>query len=65
MRKNKYGLSKAGVDELMDRLSNIANDIKKESIEGLLEAQITSPFVRSLTKVKGMDDVIERNDQLT
>lgn len=29
MRKNKYGLSKAGVDELMDRLSNIANDIKK------------------------------------
>ncbi|QQO41152.1 hypothetical protein 015DV002_198 [Bacillus phage 015DV002] len=65
MKKNKYGLSKAGVDELMDRLNKIANDINKENIDDLLEAQITSSFVKSMTKVKDMEDVIERNDQLT
>lgn len=71
MTKQKYSLSKSGMDKLMKRLENIAQenlaevDTDDDSIQGLSEAEITTDFVKALTKVKDMDDVKQRNEQLT
>ena len=62
---NKYNLSKSSMDTLMDRLTAIATQSQNESVTGLMEAQLTSAFVERMTKVKGMDDVIQRNEQLS
>ena len=63
-----YNISKEGMDKLMKRLEQIAiNEFSEETedVTGLKEAEITTDFVKLLTKVKGIDDVIQRNDQLT
>lgn len=69
MKKGKYNLSKSAVDNLMQKLERIAQenfeDIEEPETLGLQEAQITTSFVKSMTKVKGLEDVIERNTQLT
>jgi hypothetical protein len=65
MKKPKYSLSKSGMDSLMNTLEKIAQEGKETTVEGLLEAQITTNFVKVMTKVSGIEDVIERNDTLT
>lgn len=65
----KYSISQEGMDKLMKRLTKIATqELSEEESEdptGLREAEITTDFVKMLTKVKGMDDVISRNDKLS
>lgn len=65
MVRQKYTLSQSGMDNLMEKLSKIAQEDMTEDVQGLLEAQITTNFVKQMTKVKGIEDVIERNDQLS
>lgn len=66
---SKYSISQKGMDELWKRLEKVAieefSESPGEEIEGLQEAEITTDFVKALTKVKGIDDVIKRNDRLT
>ena len=58
----KYNLSKEGMDLLMEKLSKAAQG----GIEsGETEAPISSDFVKKMTKVKGIEDVIERDEQLS
>jgi hypothetical protein len=66
MKKAKYNLSKSSVDRLMGELSRIAQE-NLDSVDdtGLPGAQITTNFVKTMTKVKGLEDVIERNEQLS
>jgi hypothetical protein len=63
--KPRYNLSPEGMDRLMDRLTMIAMEGVDSEAVGLMEAQITTGFVKTMTKVKGLDDVIERNEQLS
>ncbi|QIW88651.1 hypothetical protein P59_053 [Bacillus phage P59] len=65
MKKGKYNLSKSAMDKLMDNLTKIATEEADDSVTGLLEAQITTSFVKTMTKVKGLEDVIARNDTLS
>jgi hypothetical protein len=65
VKKGKYNLSKSAMDKLMDNLTKIATEQADESVTGLLEAQITTSFVKTMTKVKGLEDVIKRNDSLS
>lgn len=60
----KYNLSKAAFNEMMNRLDKVIA-AENEKVEGLLEAQITTNFVKLMTKVKDLDDVIERNTELS
>lgn len=64
MRK-KYNLSEEGMDRLMKSLAKIAQEGIEETAEGLQNGVITTTFVKMMTKVKGMEDVIERNEQLS
>jgi hypothetical protein len=65
MKREKYSLSKSAMDDLMGRLTKIATEQPEEDVTGLMEAQITTHFVKSMTKVKGLEDVIARNEQLS
>ncbi|AYJ75137.1 hypothetical protein BSP36_050 [Bacillus phage BSP36] len=65
MKKAKYNLSKSSVDRLMDNLTKVALGEADESFTGLKEAELNTAFVKSMTKVKGLDDVEERNDHLS
>lgn len=68
MKRKKYNLSEEGFNRLMKGLEQIAYEKfskSAEEIDGLLEAPITTDFIKLITKVKGLDDVIERNDHLT
>jgi hypothetical protein len=65
VKKGKYNLSKSAMDDLMGKLTQIATEDADDSVTGLLEAQITTSFVKTMTKVKGLEDVIERNDSLS
>lgn len=58
-------LSKEGMETLMKKFSEIAQNQSSPDVTGLLEAPITTDFVKRMTKVKDMDDVIDRNDQLS
>lgn len=53
------------MDNLMEKLTQIATENVDTAVTGLQEAEITTGFVKALTKVKGLDDVIERNEQLS
>lgn len=68
MNKPKYNLSKEAVDRLMKNLEQIAyenlHNVENEDIE-VNEVQISTDFIKAITKVKGLDDVIRRNEQLT
>jgi len=67
----KYNISESGMDKLMNKLTDIANsnleEIVKENddVTGLQESQITTNFIKSITKVKDMQDVIKRNESLS
>lgn len=61
----KYRLSKEGMDTLMKKLAELAQKSLDESVDGLNNTEITTNFVKMITKVKGMEDVIERNEQLS
>lgn len=61
--KNKYKLSKAGMDTLMEKLAQVAQE--QGDASGLHEAAISSKFLNMIVKVNGLEDVITRNDQLT
>jgi len=63
MREKRYTLSAEGVDELMKRLTSIAND-DADSF-GFLDAQITPDLIKRVTKVEGLTDVINRNEDLS
>jgi hypothetical protein len=65
VKKGKYNLSKSAMDDLMNSLTVIATEQPDEDVTGLLEAQITTNFVKTMTKVKGIEDVIARNEQLS
>jgi hypothetical protein len=65
VKKGKYNLSKSAMDKLMNNLTQIAMEEADDSVTGLLEAQITTSFVKTMTKVKGLEDVIKRNDALS
>lgn len=65
MRNSKYSLSKSGVDSLMDKLTQIAQENEEKAATGFLEARITTDFVEKMTKVNGLADVIDRNEQLS
>lgn len=65
MRKQKYRLSDEAFDRLMKKLSEIAQEEEATTSEGLQSGVITTNFVKMMTKVKGMEDVIERNEQLS
>lgn len=54
------------MDELMERLTKIAQEeLDPSEGEDLLGAEITSDFVKKLTKVDSIEEVIDRNEQLT
>lgn len=61
----KFKLSPEGMGTLMKRMSEIAQNQENPDVTGLLEAPITTAFVRQMTKVKDMEDVTARNDQLS
>jgi hypothetical protein len=65
MTKQKYNISPEGMDKLMEKLTAIAIEPENEEAVGLLEAEITSDFAKRMLKVKDLDDVIERNEQLS
>ena len=62
---NMKKLSKEGIETLMGRLAHIAQEQVDPEVTGLMEAPITTAFVQHMTKVKDMEDVIARNDQLS
>lgn len=68
MNKPKYNLSKEAVDRLMKSLERVAyeglQNVENKDI-GLNESQITTDFIKAITKVKGLEDVIKRDEQLT
>lgn len=61
----KYRLSKEGMNTLMKKLADLAQKSLDESSDGLNNIEITTNFVKKITKVTGMEDVIERNEQLS
>lgn len=65
MKKSKYSLSKSGFEELMEKLELVAQEKMVPEVSGLPESSITTNFVKIMTKVKGLEDVIERNEQLS
>lgn len=65
MRRQQYTLSDEGFDKLTKKLAEIAQENTEESVEGLQSGVISTNFVKLITKVRDMDDVIERNEQLS
>lgn len=66
MGRRKHTISQTGMDELMERLTKIAQeDLDPSEGDELLGAEITSDFVKKLTKVESIEEVIDRNEQLT
>lgn len=65
MKRARYNLSKEGMDSLMKKLEQVAQEGVDESVDGLLTSAISTNFVKIMTKVTGMEDVIERNEQLS
>jgi hypothetical protein len=65
MTKGKYSLSPEGMGNLMSKLTKIVQENDDSTVTGLMKAEVTSSFVRSIMKVKDLDDVIERNEQLS
>lgn len=65
MKKAKYSLSESGMASLVEKLTKIATEVQNQPATGLQDAQFDTKFVKLMTKVKGLDDVIERNDQLS
>jgi hypothetical protein len=58
----KYNLSKEGMDLLMEKLSKAAQgDVENE----MIATPISTDFVKRMTKVKGIEDVVERDEQLS
>jgi len=53
------------MNKLMERLTQIREEGLNGEAVGLMEAPITTHMVKTMTKVKGMEDVIERNEQLS
>ena len=64
MKKQKYTLSKEGQERLMKALKQMAQDTIEDS-NGLHNTPITTNFIKAMTKVKDLDDVIQRNEQLS
>jgi hypothetical protein len=64
-RKQKYHLSEDGFDRLTKKLAEIAQENIEDSVEGLRSGVISTSFVKMMTKVSGMDDVISRNEELS
>lgn len=65
MQRSKYHLSEEGMERLNKALEKVAQEGLDESAEGLQSGTITTNFVKMMTKVSGMEDVIERNEQLS
>lgn len=58
-------ISEEGMKTLMAKMAQIAQEQADPDVTGLMEAPITTDFVKRMTKVKDMEDVIARNDQLS
>lgn len=65
MVNSRYNLSDEGFDRLTKKLAEIAQEGIDDTVEGLQSGTITTNFVKTMTKVNGMEDVIERNEQLS
>lgn len=65
MDRPKYNLTKTGFNSLVEKLQKAAKAAADETVDGLQTSTITTNFVKMMTKVKGMEDVIERNEQLS
>lgn len=64
MRKAKYHLSDEGVENLTKQLMKLAAEQQAEPT-GLKVAPIDTSFVKAMTKVKGLEDVIENNEVIS
>lgn len=64
-RKQKYTLSEDGFDKLTKRLAEISQGDIEETMDGLKGGVISTNFVKMMTKVSGMEDVIARNEELS
>jgi hypothetical protein len=64
VKKAKYNLSQEGMDTLMKKLAQVAQEGVSEE-DGLQTSAISTHFVKVMTKVKDLEDVIERNEQLS
>jgi hypothetical protein len=58
----KYNLSKEGIDLLMEKLSKAAQGGLDND---LVNIPISTDFVKKMTKVKGIEDVVERDESLS
>jgi len=64
MRKAKYYLSPEGIDNLTQQLMKLAAEQQAEP-DGLKTAPIDTTFVKSMIKVKSLEEVIEKNETLS
>jgi hypothetical protein len=62
---NVKKISEEGMKSLMGKMAQIAQEQMDPEVTGLMEAPITTSFVKHMTKVRDMEDVIARNDQLS
>jgi hypothetical protein len=62
---NVKKISEEGMKSLMTKMAQIAQEQMDPEVTGLMEAPITTSFVKHMTKVRDMGDVIARNDQLS
>ena len=58
-------ISEEGMKSLMAKMAQIAQEQVDPDVTGLMEAPITTSFVKHMTKVRDIEDVIARNDQLS
>jgi hypothetical protein len=69
MSQKKRALSPSGMDKLMKRLGELAQeDLEKpedENTTGLQESEITTSFLKYVTKIRDLEDVEKRNHRLT
>ena len=63
--KPKYNLSAQGMERLLKRLEEVASEEVASVENDLYSATVSTSFIESITKVTGMADVIDRNEQLT
>ncbi|AMQ66578.1 virion structural protein [Bacillus phage Shbh1] len=65
MRKRKIQASEETLNKVMEKLmQTIQEDVNKSQNRGMLETDISLSFLESVVKVKSIEEVIEREDQL-
>lgn len=65
MEFSKRKISPEKMEELTKKMLEVANKGIKDSEEDVQDAMITTRYLKHITKVRGLEDVIERNEQLS